>query len=154
MGGEIKIWNFPFVANLGGIEPARVNLTATATKVAADWDRTDEIVKLRKVVEGACSDCRLPLFLIPEIRAHLPSADCDLRIRVGGNDNGGSRSRGRAEHNAAIKPGENAPFQVSGRIPDDAQAGDIFLVNVAANYPAARGRKERIVEYLEVIYVR
>jgi hypothetical protein len=92
-------------------------------------------------VEGACSDCRLPLFLIPEIRAHLPSADCDLRIRVGGNDNGGSRSRGRAEHNAAIKPGENAPFQVSGRIPDDAQAGDIFLVNVAANYPAARGAR-------------
>jgi N-acetylneuraminic acid mutarotase len=154
MGGEIKVWNFPFVANLDGIEPARVKITATATKVAADWDRTDEMVKLRKVVEGACSNCRLPLFLIPEIRAHLPPADCDVRIRVGGNDVGSSRSRGNAEHHAAVKPGENAPFQVSGRIPDDAQAGDIFLVNVAANYPAARGRNERIVEYLEVIYVR
>jgi N-acetylneuraminic acid mutarotase len=154
MGGEIKVWNFPFVANLDGIEPARVKITATATKVAADWDRTDEMVKLRKVVEGACSNCRLPLFLIPEIRTDLPPADCDVRIRVGGNDVGSSRSRGNAEHHAAVKPGENVPFQVSGRIPDDAQAGDIFLVNVAANYPAARGRKERIVEYLEVIYVR
>lgn len=41
-----------------------------------------------------------------------------------------------------------------GRIPDDARTGDIFLVNVAAHYPAARRRKEAIVEYLEVIYVK
>jgi hypothetical protein len=43
---------------------------------------------------------------------------------------------------------------VSGKIPDDGRPGDIFLINVAANYPAAKGRSERIVEYLEVIYVR
>ncbi|HEX9168461.1 MAG TPA: hypothetical protein VF886_05965, partial [Roseiarcus sp.] len=143
-----------FVANLDRVEPARVKLTATATKVAADWDRSDDVAKLRKVVVGACSDRRLPLFLIPEIRAHLPRSDCDLRIRAGGNDDDSVRSLGSAEHHVAVKPGETAPFRVSGRIPDDARAGDIFLVNVAANYPAAGGRKERIVEYLEVIYVR
>ncbi len=153
MGGK-KSFNLSFAANLQGIEPARVKLTAMATKVAADWSRTDEIVRLRKVVDGACSDRRLPLFLIPEIRAHLPPADCGLQIRVAGNDDFGARSRSGAEHYLAVKSGENARFQVSGRIPDDARAGDIFLVNVAATYPAAERRAERIVEYLEVVYVR
>jgi hypothetical protein len=154
MGGEIKVWNFPFVANLDWIEPARVKLTATATKVAADWDRTDEIVKLRKVVEGACSDCRLPLFLIPEIRAYLPLADCDLRIRVPGDQDEGARSRAGAEDYALVKPGEDTPFEVSGKLPDDARPGDIFLINVAAHYPAVGRRNAAAVEYLEVIYVK
>lgn len=154
VGGELKIWNFLFAANLQGIEPARVKLTATATKVAADWDRTDEIVKLRKVVDGACSDRRLPLFLIPEIRAHLPLADCDLRIQVQGDKDEGARSRAGAEHHAMVKPGKDTPFEVSGRLPDDARPGDIFLVNVAAHYPAAGKRDKGAVEHLEVVYVK
>lgn len=152
MGGEIKVWNFSFAANLDGIEPARVKLTVTANKVAVDWDRSGEIARIRKVVEGACSDRRLPLFLVPEIRAHLPSAECDLRIHVQKEE--GTRSRNGAEHHVTVRHGESALFEVSGRIPDDARTGDIFLVNVAARYPAARRRKEAIVEYLEVIYVK
>ena len=152
MGGEIKVWNFSFAANLDGIEPARVKLTVTANKVAVDWDRSGEIARIRKVVEGACSDRRLPLFLVPEIRAHLPSAECDLRIHVQKEE--GTRSRNGAEHHVTVRHGESALFEVSGRIPNDARTGDIFLVNVAAHYPAARRRKEAIVEYLEVIYVK
>ena len=152
MGGEIKVWNFPFTANLDGLEPARVKLTVTANKVAVDWDRTGEISRIRKVLESVCSDRRLPLFLVPEIRAHLPSADCDLRIHV--RQAGGKRSSGGAEHHVTVRHGENAEFEVSGRIPADARTGDIFLINVAAHYPAARRRKEAVVEYLEVIYVK
>lgn len=147
-------WVFPFGASLHGIEPVRVKLTVTASKVAAGWDGTGEIARLRKVVEGACSDRRLPLFLIPEIRAHLPPADCDLRIRVRKGTDEGVRSAGKVETYAAVSPGESTLFTVSGRIPHDARIGDIFLVDVAANYPAAAGRKEAIVQYLEVIYVK
>jgi hypothetical protein len=152
MGGEIKVWNFSFAATLDGVEPARVKLTVTANKVAVDWDRSIEIARIRKVVEGTCSDRRLPLFLVPEIRAHLPSADCDLRIHV--REKGGTRSQGGSEQHVTVRRGESASFEVSGRIPDDARIGDIFLVNVAAHYPAARRRKEAVVEYLEVIYVK
>jgi hypothetical protein len=121
MGGEIKVWNFSFAANLDGIEPARVKLAVTANKVAVGWDRTGEIARIRKVVESACSDLRLPLFLVPEIRAHLPSADCDLRIRV--REEEGTRSRDGAEHYVTVHHGESALFEVSGRIPDDALTG-------------------------------
>jgi N-acetylneuraminic acid mutarotase len=152
VGGEIKVWNLSFAANSHEIEPALVKLTVTANKVAVDWDRTGEMARIRKAVEGACSDRRLPLFLVPEIRAHLPSADCDLRIHV--CEEKGKRPRGGAEHHVTVRHGESALFEVSGRIPDDARTGDIFLVNVAAHYPAARRRKEAIVEYLEVIYVK
>ena len=156
IGGEIKIWNFPFVANLGGIEPARVKLTATATKVAADWDRTDEIVKLRKVVEGACSDCRLPLFLIPEIRAHLPLADCDLRIRVPGDNDEGARARAAgAEHHARSNPVRTRRSKCQAELPDDAQARRHLPHQCrGALSRCGRRRKEAAVEYLEVIYVK
>jgi hypothetical protein len=146
-------WKFPFGANLHGLEPIRVKLTVAATKVPADWNDRGEIIRLRDVLKGACPDSRLPLFLVPEVRAHLPAAECDLRIGVQG-EHENARSPKKAEHYITVTPGERAFFTVSGKIPDDARVNDIFLVNVAAQYPATRGRKETIVQYLEVIYVK
>jgi hypothetical protein len=46
------------------------------------------------------------------------------------------------------------PFTVSGTIPRETAASDIFLVDVAAHYPAASGRNIMVVQYLEVIYLK
>ena len=147
-------WVLPFRAKIGGIDRIPVTLAVTAAKVPVGWDQTEEIVRLRKTLQGSGAAIRLPLFLIPEIRAHLPAADLDLKIHSprGGGD--GVRLAGAQELSAIATPGEGTEFQVSGTIPDDAKSGDIFLVNVAARYAAASRVREAIVEYLEVIYVK
>jgi Kelch motif len=153
MGMGIR-WKFPFHANLQGTEPARVKVVVTATKVPAGWDRAGEVAKLRKTLEGAGVELRLPLFLVPEIRSHLPAADLDLKIdlREGGGE--GDCSPGAVERYVKVNPGKETLFTVSGTIPNDARKGDIFLVAVAAQYPATSRAKKAIVEYLEVVYVK
>ena len=145
-------WRFPFGANLHGLEPIRVKLTVVATKVPADWIEGGEITRLRNVLKGVFPQPRLPLFLVLAVRAHLPAAECDLRVSVKG-ETGRARSRGEAEHHITVTPGKSVEFTVSGKIPDDARVNDIFLIDVGARYPAARGRKEAIVQYLVVIYI-
>ena len=149
--GMIIRW--PFGANFSEIEPVRIKLEVTAAKVAIGWDKAPEIAKIRRVLEGAGAQLRKPLFLIPEIRSHLPAADCDLRIHAeaGGKE---VRSKGKVERHVDVRKGADTLFTVTGAVPRDAKKGDIFLVNVAAHYPATRSAKEKVVEYLEVIYVR
>ena len=131
----------------------RVKLAVTAAKVAVGWDKAQEIARIRRVLEGAGAQLRKPLFLIPEVRSHLPAADCDLRIHAKAEGKE-VRSKGKVERHVDVRKGADTLFTVTGAVPRDAKNGDIFLVNVAANYPATRSAKERVVEYLEVIYVR
>lgn len=141
-------WRLPFQANIIGNEAVGVRLAVTATKVPAGFDQTDEIARLRKTLQNSGADLRLPIFLLPEIRAHLKAVDLGLKIHCAGDEKGG------AERQVTVSPGEGTEFTVSGTIPKDAHEGDIFLLNVAANYAATKRTKEAVVEYLEVIYVR
>jgi hypothetical protein len=147
-------WTFPFQANLDGVEPVNVKLAVTAAKVPSGWEREGEAARLAKTLAGAGVDLRLPLFLVPELRKHLPAADLGLKIQRGKGGETGVCSPGRVERHVTVHPGEGTLFTVSGDIPADARPGDIFLVNVAAHYPARSRAKEAIVEYLEVIYVK
>ena len=146
---------FPFQANLEGIErPVSVKLAVTATKVAVGFNQAGEAAVLRKALAGAGVQLRLPFFLVPEIRSHLPAADLALKIHIPNVKEEGVRSPGTAEHHVTVNPGEAALFTVSGTIPQDARTGDIFLVNVAAHYPSTSRTKEAVVQYLEVIYLK
>lgn len=167
------ILRFPFQATtIRGIEPVPVKIAVTVSKVPADWERTEEVAKVRKTLQGAGSSLRLPLFLVPELRQNLPKADLDVKIQPlkadrpeGRSQRGGPNliehvleelhmtEHSVTEHEITVPP-EGAPFTVSATIPRDARKGDIFLLNVAAHYPAKGQVREAIVEYLEVIYVK
>ena len=54
---------------------------------------------------------------------------------------------------AATSHERPAAFTVRGRIPDDAQVGEAFLVDVGAHYPEGQGRPARTIRWLEVLYV-
>jgi N-acetylneuraminic acid mutarotase len=147
-------WELPFRVNLQGVEPGRVKLAVTATKVAAGWERTGKPAELGNALKGACGDLRLPLFLVPELRKNLPAADMELKIHVQKGGGEGVLSPGAAELRVMVSPAEETLFTVSGAIPHNARTGDIFLVDVAAHYPRTSRAKEAIVQYLEVIYVK
>jgi hypothetical protein len=148
-------WVFPFQANLPRIEqPVSVKLAITAAKVAVGWDSAGEAAVLRRALTGAGIDLRLPLFLVPEIRSHLPAADLALKIQLQQGKVEVAGSLGTLEHRITLNPGESTLFKVSGTIPDDARTGDIFLVDVAAHYPSTSRTKAMVVQYLEVIYLR
>jgi|HubBroStandDraft_1064217.scaffolds.fasta_scaffold03280_4 hypothetical protein len=147
-------WVFPFLANIEGREPVPVKLVVAANKVPAGWEREGEAAKLGKTLQGAGVDLRLPLFLVPEIRSHLPAAELSLRINLRKVEDKCIFSPCTAEHHVTINPGEGAPFTVSGTVPHDARPGDIFLVNVAAHYPSTSRATQAVVEYLEVIYLK
>ncbi len=154
IGGAVGAWRFPFQANIPGREPVNVKLVVKATKVPAGWERTAEVAKLRQAFEGAGAQLRLPVFLVPELRAQWPAADLDLKILVKGGKEPGGRPKGTAESHVTVHPGQGMPFTVSGTIPRETAASDIFLVDVAAHYPAASGGDVMVVQYLEVIYLK
>jgi N-acetylneuraminic acid mutarotase len=143
-----------FHPGIPGREPVPVRIIVTTTKVAAGWERTGEPARLTKLLAGSGAVLRLPLFLLPELRAHLPAADLQLEIHSERAREASHREHGRAELHVTLHPGKGSnEFKVSGAIPHDARPGDIFLVNVAAHYPRPQ-RPDAVVEYLEVIYVR
>src|SRR5215472_5658046 len=131
-------WRLPFQATIAGNEAVGVKLTVTATKVPAGFDRTEEIVRLRRTLQNSGADMRLPMFLFPEMRAHLKAADLGLKIHSAGGKEGGTRPPGGVERHVTVAPGAGTEFTVSGTIPKDAREGDIFLLNVAAHYPATK----------------
>jgi hypothetical protein len=145
-GGE---WRLMFGANLLGTEAATVKVAVAATKVAAGWENTGDAAALRKALAAARVELRQPLFLVPALRAKLPPADLGLKIQLPGVDKAAS-----GQQQISVKPGKGTPFAVSGTIPKDAKPGDVFLVDVAAHYPAIAKSKARSVEYLQVVYVR
>ena len=144
------IWNFPFRASLGNLEPVRVKISVTANKVAKDWDQAGEAAGLRKALEVTGADLRMPLFMVPELRAKLPVADLKLAINLHGK----ALASGGVEQHVTLEPGIATTFKVSGTVPADAVTGDLFLLNVAAQYPATSRTQEAAVEYLEFIYVK
>ena len=94
------------------------------------------------------------MFLIPELRAELPEADLELRLYTEAYPVRPGSPTGAARHTLTVRASESGGFYLSGRMPSDAQKGDVFLVKVEARYPATESRAERVVDYLEVIYVK
>jgi hypothetical protein len=145
-------WVFPFEANLEG-QPTSVKIVVSATKVSAGWDRAGEVAELRKAPERAGVGLRLPWFLVPEVRVNMPPADLDLKIHLPQTEEEIAGSGWTAERHVAVNPGLGTRFTVTGAIPYDACAGDIFLVDVAAYYPNILQVEEATLRYLQVIYV-
>ncbi len=144
------MWSFPFKASLQNLEPVRVKIAVTANKVARGWDQTGEPAGLRKALEVTGADLRMPLFMVPELRSQLPVADLKLAINLHGK----ALASGAVEQHVTVEPGVATTFKVSGTVPKDAVSGDLYLLNVAAQYPATSKSQEAVVEYLEFIYVK
>jgi N-acetylneuraminic acid mutarotase len=148
-------WRLSFPIRLPRlVEPVGIKLSVTTTHVPVGWERTGMPAEVGNALKGACGDLRLPLFLVPALRRTLPTADLGVRIKRKGGGEDAPYSAARAEFQAVVRPGEEVEFTVSGVIPHHAQAGDIFLVNIAARYPRTSSGREGVVEYLEVIYVK
>jgi hypothetical protein len=145
-------WVFPF--HLSPLrEPLTVGLTARAAKVPAGWAEREDVTAIRRALEFAGAANRVPMFLIPELREKLPRADLGLRL----HDEDRAAKEAAAEEatsSRTMRAGEATAFYLSGTVPGDAKKGDIYLVNVAAHYPATKSQRERAVGYLEVIYVK
>jgi Kelch motif len=141
---------FPFGTGLSQLGRLPVKLGANAVRVPAGWADRDDVAPVRRALEFTGAAGRVPLFLIPELRASLPEADLGLRLYA----KEATKSTDTGHTWAAAVAGESGDFYLAGSIPADAQAGDVFLVTVQAHYPATNGACERTVEYLEVIYVK
>jgi len=152
--GADQGFSFPFQLNHRGVEPLAVNVAVTATKVPSIIDKIGEAATLQRLLQGAGVHLRLPLFLVPGIRKVLPPADLGLKLQLPKGKDVGIHSLGCAEHKITVNPGAGTAFTVAGAIPRDARKGDIYLLNVAAHYPAFSANKAAVVEYLDVIYVR
>jgi N-acetylneuraminic acid mutarotase len=130
--------------------PLPVKLGANAVKVPAGWQDQSQVAAIKGALEFTGAASRVPLFLIPELRANLPVADLGLRVYSKEKPDDTT-----AESNwAAAIAGESGEFYVAGTIPADARPGDIYLLTVQATYPAADRCEERTVEYLEVIHIK
>ncbi len=112
-----KPWNLVLQGTL--LRDARVPVTVAvkASLAAANLENTPAAAKVVRTMQQAGARSSLPVFLIPAVRATLPSVD--LGIQVG-----------------PIKAIEAsvAEFSVSGVIPADANPGDRYLVEVSAKY--------------------
>jgi hypothetical protein len=98
------------------------------------------------------------LFLAPRLRAELkPAPELDITISVSKRKEEAEREPVRLaegeRHELRTSHEHPASFRVRGRIPDDAQVGEAFLVDVGAHYPEAEGRPARTIRWLEVFYV-
>jgi hypothetical protein len=152
MGAGSK-WVFPFEANLEG-QPASVKIVVTATKVPVGWDRAGEIAELRSALESAGVGLNLPWFLVPAVRLRMPPANLELKIQLPQTEGESAGSTGTAEKHVTVNPGLGTRFTVTGTIPYDARAGDVFLVDVAAHYPNMLQVEKAALRYLQVIYVK
>ncbi|MEX3694192.1 Kelch repeat-containing protein [Paraburkholderia sp. BR14263] len=152
--GQGARWLFPFQVSFEGAELASVRVVVTASRVPAGWEHVGAIAELRRTLDTAGVNLRMPLFLVPEIRSHLQVADMGLKIHLSDSEEEGERTAGVAAHRMTLKPGQKTSFSVSGTVPHNARPGDVFLVNVEAHYPSKVGRRPAVVEYLEVVYVK
>jgi hypothetical protein len=109
--------------------PVRVKVTATLAP--SGLETTPAATTILKTLQEAGARPSLPLFLIPSVRETLPAVD--LKIKVGDS--------------RRLSP-TTAEFPISGVVPEDAKAGDRYVVLVSAEYG------EDTVEFLEALYVQ
>jgi hypothetical protein len=145
------IFHFGFAA-AGAIKGA-VKIEVATAKVPLGWDQEHKAARLRQTLRFLGAEERGPLFLVPSIRKDFEEAD--LEIEIGRPDEDKRiRLKAGAHHTLEVLPHRPAHFTVSGRIPDDAQPGDAYLLDVAAHYPDTHGRAPSTVRFLEVLYVK
>ena len=58
-----------------------------------------------------------------------------------------------ADRRVAVRPGATMPFVVHGMLPRGAKPGDIFLVEVSAQYHATK-HKARVVRHVQVLHAK
>ena len=148
-------WKLPLQTSIALAQPARVKISVAVSKVPTGWQSAEEVTKVRRL-QGAGGDVRLPLLLIPPVRSQLPKADLNLKVQVANThaDDKLVCFPTRIEHHTIINPDQKTLVTVSGNVPADANAGDLFLLDVSAHYPGKAGAREIVVNYLEVIYVK
>ena len=151
--GAGHIWHLPFTAGTWIKEPLPVRIEVTTAKVPLRFEDTGEAARLKGELRFIGAQPRLPLFLAPRVRSGLKAAP-ELEISVSIPEQEGFE-RLVEDERRELRTSHDRPahFTVRGRIPDDAQVGEAFLVDVGAHHPAAGGRPARTVRWLEVLYV-
>lgn len=130
-----KPWNLV----LGADAKAPLAVTATATLVAAGFERTPEVVNLRQALQQAGARTVYPLYLTPALQAKLPAAD--LKIQVGA-------ARPVIATLTEKTTAAASEFAITGVVPADAKPGDVYLVLVSAKYA------DKTVQFLETLHVQ
>jgi hypothetical protein len=148
------IWQLPFEVGTWVREPLPVKIEVTAAKVQLGFEQTGQAERLREDLRVLGATAPTPLFLAPRVRAGLEPAHELLEISVSVTEKKEFERLREGEHRELrTRHGEPARFTVRGRIPDDAQPGEVFLVDVAAHHAQGEGRPARTVRWLEVLYV-
>jgi len=129
-------------------DPVEVQVAVTARQVPAGFAGRPEVLALQAALRSVGAQSRAPLFLAAPLRRNLPVAD--LGVSLTGPD--GARHAPDARH--SVRAGQPLPFKVHGTLPAGAARGDVFLVEVTAQYHATQHHKARSVGYLQVLYVK
>ena len=152
--GPGHIWHLPFIAATWVREPLPVHVNVTTAKVPLRFEETGEAAKLHEELQFMGAQPHLPLFLAPRVRSGLKPAP-ELEISVSSRQEKEEFVRLAEDERHELRTSHERPaaFTVRGRIPDDAQVGEAFLVDVGAHYPEGEGRPARTIRWLEVLYV-
>jgi hypothetical protein len=152
--GPGHIWHLPFIAATWVREPLPVHVNVTTAKVPVRFEETGEAAKLHEELQFMGAQPHLPLFLAPRVRSGLKPAP-ELEISVSSRQEKEEFVRLAEDERHELRTSHERPaaFTVRGRIPDDAQVGEAFLVDVGAHYPEGQGRPARTIRWLEVLYV-
>jgi hypothetical protein len=148
VGANIR-WHLNFTAETLIKDPVPVKVRVTTARVPADFAQSDLTAELRDDLRVLGATPRTPLFLAPRVRAQLEPAH-ELEIAVSVPKEEPERLREGEHRQLETRHEEPAHFTVHGRIPEDAKPGEVFLVDVGAQYEAGEARN---IGWLQVLYV-
>jgi hypothetical protein len=118
------------------------------------WEGSPEVVRIRDILRES-GEGDHPLYLLSALRDTLKPAD--LKIQVEARGEGFKIETIRGEKNLAFRVqarnGGSEPFIVRGEVPPDSKKGDIFLVNITADYGKTEELQQRSVRFTEILHV-
>jgi len=143
------------ILGLGPIEhfgPApKVELQVQTQHVAVNFAQNDRVLEIARANRAIYGNA--PIYLIPEVRATLPTVELKHEITLvskGKIEQHSDRSR----HILNFEHARDTQFKVSGAVPANAKAGDIYLVQITAHYPKTGRIPAKAVGFLEVLVVK
>ncbi len=140
---------------LGGIDrlfgAAQVGIRVQTHYVPVAWHNAPKVKEVANVVRAAGVRPNQPLYLLPSLRSTLSNINLGTKVVL---KDGGTLNARNDEYILNPEKGKTTTFEVSGTIPDSAKPGDVFLVNVAAHYPATKEIPAKVIEFLQVLLVR
>jgi hypothetical protein len=147
-------WRLGFALDGRLAEVYEAEVEVVTSRVPDDWQRGDKAAELGLALAFTGAQPQVPLFLVPSVRAVFHEAN-ELDVEIAAHDEDGRvRLASGERHRLRVDPGRPSGFTVSGRVPDAARPGEIYLVDVGAHYPAGRGHAASTVRFLEVIYIK